>query len=177
MIKYAITDPSFFNPTNINDYLRYKDVDFVLFRDKKASCYSRVAHSFMLYSKNYNFKAILHQDYIQAKELNAYGVHLTSKQFIAIQRAKELGLFVIVSTHSKEEILEAKNSGADAVTFSPIFKTPNKGEPKGIKALKNIVDTIKDIKVIALGGIITKEHIEKIEETNAWGFASIRYFK
>ena len=61
------------------------------------------------------------------------------------------------------------------VTYSPIFFSPNKGEPKGLEKLKEAVDTF-DIDIIALGGIIDEKHIEQIKETNAKGFASIRYF-
>ncbi len=176
MIKYAITDPSFFNPQNIDNYYIYKDVDFLLFRDKSASCYAQVANLFIENSKKFNYKTIIHQDYILAKELKAYGVHLNSKQLIAIERAKELGLFVVVSTHTLKEAREADISGADAITYSPIYSTPNKGKPKGIDVLKDLVDAI-NIKVIALGGIVTSEHIKEIERSNSWGFASIRYFR
>lgn len=176
MIKYAITDPSFFNPQNLDNYNIYKDVDFLLFRDKSASCYAQVANIFIKNSKEFNYKAIVHQDYILAKELKAYGVHLNSKQLIAIERAKELGLFVVVSTHSLKEAKEAEIRGADAITYSPIFSTPNKGKPKGIEALRELVDAV-NIKVIALGGIITNKQIEDITRAKSWGFASIRYFR
>jgi len=137
-----------------------------------------MANAFMQNAKKLNFKAIIHQDYMLATELKAYGVHLNSKQFIAIKRAKELGLFVVISTHTKDDIKEAIKEGADAVTFSPIFETPNKGKPKGVEALKEVVDEFgKDIKIIALGGIVTNNHIKEIELANPWGFASIRYFK
>jgi len=150
----------------------------VLFRDKSALCYAKVANVFMQNAKEFNFKPMIHQDYILAKELRAFGVHLNSKQAIAIKRAKELGLFVVISTHTKDEIKDAIKEGADAVTFSPIFTTPNKGKPKGVKALKEVVDEFgKKIKIIALGGIVTNEHIKEIELAKAWGFASIRYFK
>jgi len=175
LIEYAITDPTFFNPTKIEDFNRYKDVDFLLFRDKRASCYTKVANAFMQNSKEFNYKPLIHQDYILAKELGAYGVHLNSKQFIAIKRAKELRLFVVISTHTLKEAKEAEQLGADAITFSPIFTTPNKAEPKGVDVLKEVVDNL-NIKVIALGGIISNKHIKNIKKANPWGFASIRYF-
>jgi len=137
-----------------------------------------VANAFIQNAKEFNFKSMIHQDYMLATELKAFGVHLNSKQFIAIQRAKELGLFVVISTHTKDDIKEAINEGADAVTFSPIFATPSKGKPKGVEVLKEVVDEFgKEIKIIALGGIVTNKHIKEIELAKAWGFASIRYFK
>jgi len=176
VIKYAITDPSFFNPLNKRDYLRYKEADFLLFRDKTTNSYNTLAKAFLENSQNLNAKRLLHQDFLLAKSLNAYGVHLTSNQFNSIKRAKDLGLFVVVSTHSIAEAKRAKELGANAITFSPIFSTPNKGKPKGVEELKKVVKCC-NIKVIALGGIVTNEHIKKIEASNAWGFASIRYFK
>jgi len=175
MIKYAITDPSFFNPFSPQPYFKNLDANFVLFRDKKSLDYKKNAQAFMQNAKEYPFKKILHQNYTLAKELQANGVHLTSTQFNDILAAKSLGLFTIISTHSLKEVLKAQTLGADAVTFSPIFDTPNKGEPKGIKELAKVVQN-SQIKVIALGGIITKEHITLLQEANPWGFASIRYF-
>ena len=175
MIKYAITDPSFFNPYNPQNYLMNLDCDYLLFRDKITSNYKADAKAFMKITKEYSFKKIIHQDYILAKELNASGVHLSSKQFNDIKKAKSLALEVIISTHSLEEIKKAKEFGADMVTFSPIFYTPNKGEAKGLDELKKAIECC-NIKVIALGGIITKEHIELIKNLNPYGFASIRYF-
>jgi thiamine-phosphate pyrophosphorylase len=61
------------------------------------------------------------------------------------------------------------------VTYSPIFVTPNKGKAKGCEELFQVVQKVK-IPVIALGGIISDEHIKQIELTGASGFASIRYF-
>ncbi|MBR2148512.1 MAG: thiamine phosphate synthase, partial [Campylobacter sp.] len=78
-------------------------------------------------------------------------------------------------THNIKEIELANQYGADFITFSPIFATPNKGEPKGLEALKEAVK-ISKAKVIALGGIVSKEHIDKVMSFGAVGFASIRYF-
>ena len=176
MIRYAITDPSFF--TTLEDkqnYLNSLKADYVLFRDKTTNNYREQALDFLKLSQNMSFKRILHTDYNLAFELKADGVHLTSKQFKDIPKAKELGLWTVISTHSLSEIKQAQNLGADAVTFSPIFSTPNKGAPKGIAELKKAIDSCR-IDIIALGGIVTQEHINLVKETNAFGFASIRYF-
>jgi len=61
------------------------------------------------------------------------------------------------------------------ITFSPIFTTPNKGEPKGIEVLREVISSL-EIAVIALGGIVEQEQIKLCEEAGAFGFASIRYF-
>ncbi len=150
---------------------------FALYRDKETSEYSFHAENFVQMCKSIpNLKAFLHQDYLLADSLNASGVHLTSLQFNEIRKAKDLGLEVIISCHTKEEVDKAEELGADYVTYSPIFATPNKGEPKGLEDLKELIDSTS-LKVFALGGIITKEHVEAVEKSGAYGFASIRYFE
>ncbi len=176
MIRYAITSPEFFKTLQQKkDYLKRVKADYVLFRDKTASNYKSDALEFLNLSKKYNFKRILHQNFNLAKKLKANGIHLTSKQFKFIKKAKTKGVFVIVSTHSIYEIKKAKYLGADATTFSPIFNTPGKGKSKGLLALKK-AQFIKGIKIIALGGIISKKEIKKVSQTKIYGFASIRYF-
>ncbi len=77
----------------------------------------------------------------------------------------------IFSAHSFEEIKKAQNF--DFVTFSPIFDSKGR-KGLGIKKLNEACKLHKDI--IALGGIITDKEAEKIRNSNASGFASIRYF-
>ena len=176
MIRYAITDPSFFTTQKEKqNYLNNVKADYVLFRDKVSKTYKEQASDFLNFSQNMPFKRILHSDYKLAHELKADGVHLTSNQFNEISKAKELGLWTVISTHTLNEIEQAQKLGANAVTFSPIFTTPNKGTPKGIEELKKAIDSY-NIDIIALGGIVTQEHINLVKETKAFGFASIRYF-
>ncbi|MEJ5168255.1 MAG: thiamine phosphate synthase, partial [Arcobacteraceae bacterium] len=66
--------------------------------------------------------------------------------------------------------------GADAVTYSPVFDTPDKGKPIGLEALDMAKNEVAAIMIFALGGIVTKEQIDSIKQTKADGFASIRYF-
>ena len=117
----------------------------------------------------------MHSDIDAAFELDAEGVHLTSSQFDEIEIAKDRGLFTVISTHSIDEIKEAEKAGADMVTISPVFPSPNKGKPLGIEYLSEALAAAK-IPVIALGGIVTEDEIEKVKSAGAAGFASIRYF-
>jgi thiamine-phosphate pyrophosphorylase len=100
---------------------------------------------------------------------------LTSTQFDEIKYAKSRGLFVVISTHTLEGAIRAEFLGADMITISPIFHSPNKGEPLGLLKLQDICSAVK-IPVIALGGIISQEQIDECEKVGADGFASIRYF-
>lgn len=178
MITYAITDPSTLNfQTLTTDLKRFSlKADMIVYRDKSTSDYDSNAKSFVNEARKHSFqKVILHTDYELAHTLKADGVHLKSTQFDDIVKAKALGLFVVISTHTQEEAREVESLGADMVTFSPIFTTPNKGEPKGVKELKKLVSVLC-IPIIALGGIVTHEQIRLCEESGAFGFASIRYF-
>lgn len=182
MQKYLITSKEFYGETSedfssmlCNQIKKYQP-QYALYRDKSAPNYSEIASSFVTLCKNYeNVKSFLHQDIALAQRLGAYGVHLTSRQFKEIAEAKKMGLWVIISTHTREEVLRAQELGADAVTYSPIFATPGKGEPKGVDDLRELLE-ICNIKVFALGGIVTQEHAEMIAQTKAYGLASIRYF-
>lgn len=178
MISYAITDPSTLNFNNLNSNIKQfaSKADMIVYRDKSTNIYNQNSFKFLKETKKYTFsKVLLHRDYILADRLNADGVHLTSTQFDDIQKAKALGLFVIISTHSLEEVLKAQKLGSDMVTFSPIFLTPHKGEPKGVEELKRVI-SIVSIPIIALGGIVTQNQIELCKRVGAYGFASIRLF-
>lgn len=150
--------------------------DYVLFRDKECDDYALYAKKFVdVCSKNSSAKILLHQDIYLAKKLGVFGVHLTSKQIDLIQKTRDLGLNAIVSTHTHKDIEESKEQGCYAITYSPIFFSPNKGEPKGIEDLTLAANKF-DIKIFALGGIIDDTQLELIKQSRAYGFASIRYF-
>ena len=149
---------------------------YALYRDKSNPDYdSQAEFHVQVCSQFDNIKSFIHQDSDLAFRLGATGVHLTSKQFDEISHAKELGLEVIISTHTHDEVIRAQSLGADAVTYSPIFDSPGKSEPKGLEDLKGLI-TKTDIDIFALGGIVESEQIKKIQESGAFGFASIRYF-
>lgn len=178
MLKsYLITDPSLFGntPETLVSKLslsieKYKP-DLICLRDKQNKDYAGLAKAFLGLKGSH--KALLHGNVELAVSLGAYGVHLTSSQLGEIAKAKAAGLYVIASTHSLQEALLAEE--ADAITYSPIFFSPNKGEPKGLGDLKEITGKIKT-KIFALGGITSQEQIMQVEACGVYGFASIRYF-
>jgi len=182
MQKYLITSSEFYTQSSdifyktLNEKLKKYKPEYALFRDKTAINYEELASVFTLTCKETGgVKSFIHQDISLAKALGADGVHLTSKQFLEIEKAKSKNLEVIISTHTHNEVLQAQKLGADAVTYSPIFASPDKGEPKGVDDLEELLGKCK-IKVFALGGIVTDVHVEMIAKTKAYGFASIRYF-
>jgi len=180
--QYLITDPSAYGSLpealerSLETAFSKSFPDFALFRDKQTSDYRSLALTFIAVCRDHAVPTVLlHGDYALAHELKADGVHLTSAQFDAITEAKKLGLYVIISTHTHDEASMAQKLGADAITYSPIFPSPGKGDPKGLEDLKEIVAKI-DIPVFALGGIVTEAQIDAVEKSGAYGFASIRYF-
>ena len=182
MYKYLITSREFYTdtPAVFRNILHTQFVkhmpDYALYRDKSNSNYDiQAAHFVEVCAQFQAIKSFIHRDADLAKELYAVGVHLTSTQFERIEYAKSLGLEVIISTHTHDEVLEAEKLGANAVTYSPIFSSPGKGEPKGIEDLTELLNKCS-IKVFALGGIVTEEQVSEVEKTAAYGFASIRYF-
>ncbi|QKF68205.1 thiamine phosphate synthase (TMP-TENI domain) [Arcobacter venerupis] len=181
--NYLITDPKYYSNNkelfkeNLTKALKNHKIDLACFRDKSSSNFKELALIFIETCKKFNIeKILLNGDYLLSHELKANGVHLTSTQFDKIKEAKELGLYVIISCHSLSDIQIALDNKVDAVTYSPIFETPNKGEPKGIIALEEAIYKYPNINIIALGGIINEEQIMQISKTKAYGIASIRYF-
>jgi len=182
MQKYLITSREFYTDTPavfrsiLHEQIQKYLPQYVLYRDKSNLDYDTQAeYAVQVCSQFENVKSFIHQKVDLAKKLNATGVHFTSKQFQEIEYAKSLGLEVIISTHTHDEVIDAQNLGADYVTYSPIFASPGKGETKGINDLKELLKKC-NIKVFALGGVVDALHVEHLEETEVFGFASIRYF-
>ncbi|XPV68107.1 MAG: thiamine phosphate synthase [Halarcobacter sp.] len=182
MIRYLITDPKYYsNDKNIFEQklkkALTKNIDMACFRDKSSSNFEELAEVFIKVCKEKNIQQyLINSNITLAKKLNATGVHLNSKQFDKIKEAKNLELFTIISCHNEDEIKKALDNNIDAITYSPIFFTPNKGKAKGIENLEYIISKYKELKIIALGGIIDENHIKQIKASKACGFASIRYF-
>jgi thiamine-phosphate pyrophosphorylase len=176
MIHYAITDPSTLHFNTLQEELKRfsRIASMIVYRDKQNPYYANHAKAFIEHAKGFD-KVLLHADYLLAKQLGADGVHLMSTQYDDIIPSKSLGLFVIISTHTLDEMKRAEALGADMLTLSPIFDTPNKGEALGVSVLKEAIEAV-DIPVIALGGIVSENEIEQCRSAGASGFASIRYF-
>jgi len=179
--SYLISDPAYYGatPRSVGAALEAAVAehapDFACFRDKQAPDYPELAAAFVAAAARCGVRALLHGDAALAATLGAFGVHLPSHAAEAIGPAKALGLFVIISCHSFEELERAKKLGADAATYSPVFDSPGKGNPRGLEDLKEIVGKI-DLNLFALGGIVTPDQIALVAQTGVYGFASIRYF-
>ena len=149
-----------------------RTINIAAFRDKTTPKICSLALAMKRTCKAKGIKLYINQDIKLFRRFCFDGVHLTSRQFDSIKRMRLLG-DVVVSTHTIQELQRAKKLRSFAATYSPIFYTPNKGEPKGIYALRRVP---KGMKIIALGGIVGKKEINKLKRYKLFGFASIRYF-
>ena len=167
-VSYFITDPKFSLTQTFNAIKIHKPT-FVCYRNKEYFDEKEI-REFALFAKQYS-KTFINLHSLKNTELLELfdGVHIPSAELDKIKNYKHKT--VIASTHSFKEVKKAIN--ADFITFSPVFNS------KGRKGLG--VDVLKEVcnihpNVLALGGIISEKEVEKIKNSCAKGFASIRYF-
>jgi thiamine-phosphate pyrophosphorylase len=105
----------------------------------------------------------------------ADGVHLTANSMpTEIVRQSFPDDFIIgVSCHTPEECARAKAAGANFVALAPIFSTPHKGAPKGLKVLRAVCENLAPFPVVALGGV-DETNCESVLQIAA-GYAAIRF--
>jgi len=124
----------------------------------------------------YGAKLLINDRLDIALAADADGVHL-GESSIPVSRVRELvgeRLIIGVSCHGLERALEAQESGADFITFSPIYFTPSKapyGEPLGIDLLAEACRLLR-IPVFALGGI-KRDSVRTVLDHGAGGIALI----
>ena len=111
-----------------------------------------------------------------ALSAGAAGVHLTSRSIpVADVRRQVPDHFIIgVSTHSIDEVLEARASGADFALFGNVFATPGKGKPAGLNELADVCTAAAPFPVIAVGGV-DGSNGDSLLNAGASGYAAIRY--
>ena len=141
--------------------------------DKLKMCFDNGIKAFQLRQKDLTVRQIIHlgekiKKIIEQYEdiyffindridislaLGADGIHLNKNSIpIKVVREQYGKMLIFYSSHSYEEALNAQKDGADAVTFSPIFKTKNQEFEQGLDALATVVKNLT-IPVFALGGI------------------------
>jgi thiamine-phosphate pyrophosphorylase len=92
-----------------------------------------------------------------ALAVDADGVHLGEMSIPVDQARKVLGKkrLIGVSCHGPAGAVAARESGADFITYGPVYHTPSKsvyGPPVGINSLREVASQLR-IPVFALGGI------------------------
>lgn len=152
-------------------------VSMIQLREKQlpAGLLFKLASKTVELRKKSNTKILLNDRADIALAAKADGVHLTANSISAkiIRQYFPKDFLIGVSTHLRKEVIDAKNDGADFCVFSPIFHTPDKGEPKDLADLSKVVETANEFPVLALGGINERNFAETLK-TGASGIAAIR---
>lgn len=115
-----------------------------------------------------------------ALSAGADGVHLpsTGLPVAALRRRWGAEIRIGRSTHSVDEVVAAREAGADYVTFGPVYPTPSKagyGPPPGLAGLRQAAAT--GLPVLALGGVLDAQRLAEVAATGARGAAGIRAFE
>ena len=153
-------------------------VKTVQLREKGLTTYELYSLALELRKMTLEFKAnlIINDRVDIALAIEADGVHLgwQSLPFGIVRKLFGFGKLIGVSTHNRQEALQAQNFGADYITFGPVFPTPSKEgllEPIGPEEIQKLKQEI-NIPVIALGGI-NEKNVETVLEKGADGIAVI----
>jgi thiamine-phosphate pyrophosphorylase len=152
-------------------------IDLIQIREKHLSTRDLYHHvQAVLNLPNPHHALILVNDRLDiALACKAHGVHLRAHSVApeTLRRITPAGFLIGVSCHSIEDLHAAE--AADFAVLSPIFETPEKGVPLGLRYLAQAVHST-NLPVYALGGV-TADRIEECLRTGAAGIAGIRLFQ
>ena len=172
---YAITDRRLCRPQLVQDHvasLLDTGVRAIQLREKdllEAELRS-VAVSINRICKSYSAKLFINSNISVAVDIGVDGVHLPESLSNTIQKAIARNLLVGCSVHDLDVARRIQMSGANFVTYSPIYPMMSKPHPAvGLESLKQIVESL-DIPVFALGGI-TPNKVTECLNSGAFGIA------
>lgn len=105
----------------------------------------------------------------------ANGVHLTraSIPVSSVRWAFPANFVIGVSTHTVDDVRKASLDGAEFAVFGPVFATPGKGEPVGVRLLADACRAGGEFPVLGLGGV-DEFNFRAVIDAGAAGFAAIR---
>lgn len=105
----------------------------------------------------------------------ADGVHLPASSIPAdiLRRVLPEDYLIGASVHSFEQVAAARSRGASFVVYGPVFHTPGKGKPTGLRELELVCAAADGFPVIAIGGI-SDANYEFVLTAGAAGLAAIR---
>jgi thiamine-phosphate pyrophosphorylase len=109
-------------------------------------------------AKSANVQIIINDRVDIALAVKADGVHLGQDDLQPVYARKILGENAIIgfSTHTTKQATEAAKFPIDYIAIGPIFETTTKENPDkviGINGLREIRKALKDIQLVAIGGI------------------------
>ena len=117
-----------------------------------------------------------------ALAVTADGVHLgqgdlplTQARELARKMAPNRRFLIGISTHNRDQVIEATRTGADYLGFGPVFPTATKANPdpvQGVASLREAVTLAGSTPVVAIGGI-TPENATEVAAAGAAAACSI----
>ncbi len=134
-------------------------------------------------------RLLINSNFGVAAAVGADGVHLPAGIAVAPVRAslgeRGAGGVIGVSCHTREEVLHARDEGADFAVFGPVFEKGGLGKGPleksggaglGMNRLREACGAAKGWPVLALGGV-TAENAAACVPAGATGVAGIRLFQ
>ena len=145
-------------------------------RDLPSDELYRLADEFRRITSLYGAKLLINERADIARDVHADGVHLPESGISVGAARKIIGpeRLIGVSCHSLDSAKSAQRSGADFITFGPVFFTPSKavyGNPVGLERLAETASAL-NIPVFGLGGI-NESNMLQVMATGANGIALI----
>jgi len=145
-------------------------------KDLSAAQLMPIALELRELTRKFGAKLLINDRLDVAMAVEADGVHLGGHSLPSATVRKILGpdKLIGVSTHSLEEIASAAGTGADFVTFGPVYPTPSKavyGPPLGLDQLRDAC-RIAPLPVFALGGV-TPARLSELRAAGCSRFACI----
>lgn len=164
-------------PLEVLDRIAEGGAGIVQMREKNKSKRElyELAEAFRETTSKYGMLFIVNDHLDIALSVKADGVHLGQDDF-PLKAAKELApeMIIGVSTHSREEALEAQENGADYINIGPIYPTETKKlacQFLGLDALKEIPPLLH-IPFTVMGGI-KERHIPELISLDAARIAMV----
>ena len=158
-------------------------VDYIQLREKDLSgreLYRLAEEAMRLIPSGARTRLLINSRVDIVLACGAHGVHLPANGLGArdaraiFEKAGKRDALIGVSTHSVEEVLDAREQAADFVVFGPVFEKNAEFAVSGLAKLAEACGI--SIPVFALGGITT-ENAGLCREKGAAGIAGIRLFQ
>jgi len=145
-------------------------------RDLPSEELYRLADEFRRITSQYGAKLLINERADIARDVEAHGVHLPESGISVGAARRIIGpeRLIGVSCHSLDSAKSAQSSGADFITFGPVFFTPSKavyGNPVGLERLADTASAL-NIPVFGLGGI-NESNMIQVMAAGAKGVAVI----
>jgi thiamine-phosphate pyrophosphorylase len=172
--RYLITDRT---PVHALAQALLDGIELIQIREKHLTASQLAVHvkAVLRLPNPHGAKILVNDRADVAMACGAHGVHLRSNSISprTLRQMTPEGFLIASSCHSIRDIEAAE--GADFVVLAPIFETPGKPAPLGLRCLAQAVHSTST-PVFALGGITT-DRVAVCLRLGAAGVAGIRLFQ